>query len=243
MHHRVTVLNTKQNIEAVAGESLMRVLRDAGIAPDAPCGGNGTCGKCTVLVDGIPVLACRTVVDRDMTVAVPEASQSVILTEGIGSTVASGQDGYLLAFDIGTTTVAGYLLDGKHGRFYDWSCAGGCHSGAELRRQHGDHCQSLSQSAFYGRRCAECAGRLLQGGMEAGSGHCPKGSAMAQQTLCADAGSGFFADAHFLYPGIQQDPLERCFGCRCVTSQPVVLCCVDRLDGIYGLVPEKQVSK
>lgn len=91
----------------------MRVLRDAGIAPDAPCGGNGTCGKCTVLVDGIPVLACRTVVDRDMTVAVPEASQSVILTEGIGSTVASGQDGYLLAFDIGTTTVAGYLLDGK----------------------------------------------------------------------------------------------------------------------------------
>jgi uncharacterized 2Fe-2S/4Fe-4S cluster protein (DUF4445 family) len=116
MHHRVTVLNTKQNIEAVAGESLMRVLRDAGIAPDAPCGGNGTCGKCTVLVDGIPVLACRTVVDRDMTVAVPEASQSVILTEGIGSTVASGQDGYLLAFDIGTTTVAGYLLDGKTGK-------------------------------------------------------------------------------------------------------------------------------
>jgi uncharacterized 2Fe-2S/4Fe-4S cluster protein (DUF4445 family) len=51
-----------------------------------------------------------------MTVAVPEASQSVILTEGIGSTVASGQDGYLLAFDIGTTTVAGYLLDGKTGK-------------------------------------------------------------------------------------------------------------------------------
>lgn len=28
-----------------------------------------------------------------------------------------------------------------YGRFYDWTCSGGCHSCTELRYQHGDHCK------------------------------------------------------------------------------------------------------
>ena len=40
-------------ISAAAGENLLKVARRAGIAIDAPCSGNGSCGKCLVqLVEG-----------------------------------------------------------------------------------------------------------------------------------------------------------------------------------------------
>ncbi len=118
MPYRITVLPEKKNIDAAAGTDLLTVLRTAGMAPDAPCGGGGRCGKCTVRIDGKEALACRTVVDRDMTVTLPEKQRANILTEGIGSPgeMPPLRDGYLLAFDIGTTTVAGYLLDGRTGR-------------------------------------------------------------------------------------------------------------------------------
>ena len=117
MLHRVTVMPVKQNIQAAAGDTLLNALRTAGLVIDAPCGGKGTCGKCTVMVDGEPVLACRTVVDRDMTVILPQMGIQTILTDGIeAESRGFKQSGYLLAFDIGTTTVAGYLLDGETGQ-------------------------------------------------------------------------------------------------------------------------------
>ena len=40
-------------ISAAAGENLLKVARRAGIAIDAPCSGNGSCGTCLVqLVEG-----------------------------------------------------------------------------------------------------------------------------------------------------------------------------------------------
>lgn len=40
-------------VSAAAGENLLKVARRAGIAIDAPCSGNGSCGKCLVqLVEG-----------------------------------------------------------------------------------------------------------------------------------------------------------------------------------------------
>ncbi len=40
-------------VSAVAGENLLKVARRAGIAVNAPCSGNGSCGKCLVqLVEG-----------------------------------------------------------------------------------------------------------------------------------------------------------------------------------------------
>ena len=40
-------------ISAAAGENLLKVARRAGIAVNAPCSGNGSCGKCLVqLVEG-----------------------------------------------------------------------------------------------------------------------------------------------------------------------------------------------
>ena len=118
MKHWITVLPQQRKLEAAAGESLLSVLRSASLGPDAPCGGSGTCGKCRVLVDGTKVLACRTVVDRDMTVTLPPPESAAILTEGISHRTGAlpERDGCFLAFDIGTTTVAGYLLEGSTGR-------------------------------------------------------------------------------------------------------------------------------
>ena len=64
MGYTVTVQPRGLQIMTPGGVSLLSVLRQAGVGPDAPCGGEGTCGKCRVMVDGQETLACRTTVDR-----------------------------------------------------------------------------------------------------------------------------------------------------------------------------------
>ncbi len=112
MAYRITVLPQNVHLEAAAGENLLQVLRKAGLGPDTPCGGMGRCGKCRVWLEGREVPACRTAVERDMEVTLPQTGQHQILTAGITAQaeVAPLRQGYFLAFDIGTTTVAGYLL-------------------------------------------------------------------------------------------------------------------------------------
>ena len=103
-------------ITAQPGTNLMELLREKNLLADAPCGGKGTCGKCKVLVDGTEVLSCQTVIDRDMEVTLPKLRQAEILTDSIQvETVADGAAEYVLAIDIGTTTVVAYLLDGNSG--------------------------------------------------------------------------------------------------------------------------------
>lgn len=117
MNYCVTVLPSQQNITVPVGENLLTVLRNAGLAPAAPCGGNGTCGKCKVIVNGRKLSACKTQVNRNMTVTLPGATPWNLLTEDRlpSHTLSGTQEGYLLAFDVGTTTVAGYLLAGNTG--------------------------------------------------------------------------------------------------------------------------------
>ncbi len=116
--YRITVLPQQQNIEAAPGSNLLQVLRSAGHAPDAPCGGNGSCGKCKVLLNGQEVLACQTAVNADMTVTLPQAGtqKTLTATSHPQTPIEPLRPGYLLAFDIGTTTVVGYLLDSKTGQ-------------------------------------------------------------------------------------------------------------------------------
>ena len=99
MLRRITVMPQKRNIEVVSGENLRQILLREGLAADAPCGGNGSCGKCKVLIDGCEALACRTTVDRDMTVTLPKVENARILTEGVAGTgEVSPQQGCCLAF-------------------------------------------------------------------------------------------------------------------------------------------------
>lgn len=108
----VTVLPNAAVLEAIPGENLFRLLTRHGFLPNAPCGGRGS----HVLVDNHWVLACQTPVDKDMTVTLHQAGQAVILEDSLRvSTVPDGDASHVLAFDIGTTTVVSYLLDGQNG--------------------------------------------------------------------------------------------------------------------------------
>ncbi len=117
MQYKITVLPYGQILKASEGENLLHILQKNALAPDAPCGGNGKCGKCTVYIEEKKVLACQTVVHQDMTVRIPEKNELQILTHGASVKVQpDGRDRYVLAYDIGTTTVVCYLLDGISGQ-------------------------------------------------------------------------------------------------------------------------------
>jgi uncharacterized 2Fe-2S/4Fe-4S cluster protein (DUF4445 family) len=75
-----------------AGETLLAVARRANVPIDAPCGGNGTCGKCRIHIDQGAVagdrpvyitesawndgdrLACKSELIDDVTVSIPESA-------------------------------------------------------------------------------------------------------------------------------------------------------------------------
>ena len=115
----------------------------AGLYIDAPCGGNGVCENCKVDLltpEGVKsVLACQTDVEDGMTIRLAAAEEHRILETGIeteftvNSALGRDESGAVffgktplgnldkqkhlcaMAFDIGTTTVVGYLLDVETG--------------------------------------------------------------------------------------------------------------------------------
>ena len=116
MMHTVTFLPGSVTVSVEAGTTVLAAMIAAELHPDAPCGGKGTCGKCRVTIDGQEVLACQTAVQRDLTVLIPLEEEEKILTTGLAvSTKPEGLYPYVLAFDIGTTTVVAYLMDGHSG--------------------------------------------------------------------------------------------------------------------------------
>lgn len=105
----MTVLPQGSVLHAPEGKNLLELLREEGLQVTSPCGGQGTCGKCRVTVDGREILACRTAVDRDMTVELPDRTAVEVLSQG--PQVAGTAKGCVLAMDIGTTTLVCSLLD------------------------------------------------------------------------------------------------------------------------------------
>lgn len=100
----------------VSGGTVLQAMITAGLHPDAPCGGMGTCGKCIVSVNGKQVLACRTAVTENMTVVTKQEHDIRILTHGSSvSAVPDRAHRYAIAFDIGTTTVVAFLMNGLSG--------------------------------------------------------------------------------------------------------------------------------
>lgn len=114
--YTVTFIPEGVSVPAEEGMTLLQAQIAAGLRPDAPCGGKGTCGKCRVTLDGEEVLACQTAVDRDMSVFAESEEKVKILTDTHSvRTNPDGEHDYVLAFDIGTTTVVCYLMDGHTG--------------------------------------------------------------------------------------------------------------------------------
>ena len=83
---------------------LSDALAAFGYAVPHPCGGRGACKKCTVVLDGTPVLACRTTVSEDAEVLLPD-TETLIALAGEEET---GRLTKQLCFclDVGTTTLA-----------------------------------------------------------------------------------------------------------------------------------------
>ena len=132
-------------IEVPNGKTLLEALTGAGIHIDAVCDGAGTCKKCKVLVNGKVELACQTVIDRDMEIGVFDEEPEKILTTGISNAIEPDKtDRYAIAYDIGTTTVVAYLLDGMTGQ--ELAVA----SGQNPQRAHGADVVTRIQYALKG---------------------------------------------------------------------------------------------
>lgn len=85
----VTFIRENQRIEVPEGTTILEAEIQAGLCPDAPCGGQGKCGKCLVKTGHEIVKACQTKVQGDMEVDTLIANQKhAILTEGLNRPVA-----------------------------------------------------------------------------------------------------------------------------------------------------------
>lgn len=101
----------KTDLSFTKGENLLAFLRTHGYFVDAPCGGNGTCGKCNVLLhigDTEQVVsACQTVLTQNCTVTLRRRESDLSWNDSAGAiTFAPGRTGLGAAIDLGTTTVA-----------------------------------------------------------------------------------------------------------------------------------------
>lgn len=122
MHINVNDGRSVESITAHPGDTLLSVLRQAGYSVTAPCGGQGTCGKCaTLLEDGTSrshlALACQTAAQDNMTVHLDHTAPILVEDSFIGASSRHDdfnpkpQGSLGVAVDVGTTTVACYLYD------------------------------------------------------------------------------------------------------------------------------------
>jgi uncharacterized 2Fe-2S/4Fe-4S cluster protein (DUF4445 family) len=104
-------------VTAREGKTVLELIQEHGLPFSAPCGGKGTCGKCSVLLrdeNGLSYqLACQTLMHEGMTIEM--GASKTMLIEERGSSVSfphdRGATGLGIAFDIGTTTLAARLFD------------------------------------------------------------------------------------------------------------------------------------
>ena len=124
----VLFLPNEIEINVPYGTLLLDAARTAGLYIDAPCGGNGTCGKCKVTLtqggNSTNVLACQACVTADCSVTLSQADRLDTLRIGVERAVdfapCSGMEetvdgACFAAFDLGTTSIVCYLLDGETG--------------------------------------------------------------------------------------------------------------------------------
>jgi len=118
----IIFINNKK-IRASIGDNLLETIRAANIQLDAPCGGLGTCGKCTVDTYKGPVLACNTVITEDFfntEIRTKNAESAMVVLDAYENMHQVSHDReslmpYGIAIDIGTTTLAFEILNQKTG--------------------------------------------------------------------------------------------------------------------------------
>lgn len=120
-------------LETGRGENLLTLLTENSILLRSDCGGKGVCGKCLVELTGPDgtvhtATACTCTVDENQTVAIPTKSlisphiinkANVYLPDSFLSSFSGRQDApanLSIAVDLGTTTIAVYLVNRDRGR-------------------------------------------------------------------------------------------------------------------------------
>jgi uncharacterized 2Fe-2S/4Fe-4S cluster protein (DUF4445 family) len=111
-----------KEVNAETGKSLLQIIRDNGFEIFAPCGGNGTCGKCSVHIkEEGHITSCLYYPEKDIELLLPDQRESQILTTQYEySTKVTPYPGEAMmkaswplgvAVDIGTSTMAFYLIN------------------------------------------------------------------------------------------------------------------------------------
>jgi len=122
------LLNNKTNIiDCKKGENLLQILSKNGYFITAFCGGKGTCGKCKVKLftgkvekaisdENGCILSCRALIVEPIKIEVFDVSGNGLTFSNLKIEEKDELIGYGIALDIGTTTLAFYLIDLKSGK-------------------------------------------------------------------------------------------------------------------------------
>lgn len=128
MMFTVTIISEGKilSVPASKGEKLIDVLVRAGARVHAPCGGRGVCGKCLVKAEGpfdtdeqAPegyALACKSYVSGDITLFISDEKAEILADFDQKAIETDGETGLGVAVDIGTTTLAAFLMDLETGK-------------------------------------------------------------------------------------------------------------------------------
>jgi uncharacterized 2Fe-2S/4Fe-4S cluster protein (DUF4445 family) len=107
-NHKITFLPTNAAVEVPTGALISEAIRKAGLDVSQPCGGQGRCGRCAVILQGSGArrrstlrlspqdleagyaLACQTVIEGDLTVTIPEQEliQRRLVTDKTAASIA-----------------------------------------------------------------------------------------------------------------------------------------------------------
>lgn len=87
--YKVFFTKEKKEVSVQEGTTVLEAERIAELSPDAPCGGAGKCGKCTVKINGSVEKACQIKITADLEVeTIEQASEHRILVKGTERAVA-----------------------------------------------------------------------------------------------------------------------------------------------------------
>lgn len=99
--YKVFFTKEKKEITVQEGTTVLEAERMAGLSPDAPCGGAGKCGKCTVKINSSVEKACQIKITADLEVeTIEKKSEHRILVKGTERAVAFHPELEILDIDI-----------------------------------------------------------------------------------------------------------------------------------------------
>ncbi|MCK5824499.1 MAG: DUF4445 domain-containing protein [Ichthyobacteriaceae bacterium] len=132
MKHIIKLHTSKGVVKAEAneGDNLLKLIQEHDNEFAAPCGGNGSCGKCQVEIKGQGhVTSCLHTVTKNIEVVLPKALEMKVLSAQYkhskqvwtnpGASAFLADIPYGLAVDIGTTTMVFYVVNLMFGGVVD----------------------------------------------------------------------------------------------------------------------------